>query len=142
MTTPVRELLDEAAISDVPASLGSDVVAGARRRRRHRVIAATAGVAATAVVLAVVTPSVLQRRQVDVVQPSPGQSAVVPRLIPPLGDHLPSVYDREVDRVSVAWTTADPRPTSPDSVRLLALGLGTAALVAGSAFAVSYNETA
>ena len=108
MTTPVRELLDEAAISDFPASLGSDVVAGARRRRRHRMVAATAGVAAALVFIGVVMPPGFGRRDADVVQPRPGQTAVVPRLIPPLGDHLPTLDDRTVTTASVAWTTPEP----------------------------------
>ena len=123
MTTQLRDLLDDAAVSEVRPGLAAQAVARARHRQRGRFAVLSIGVAAATAAAAFVvwSPTGLPNGQSDAVQPSPGQAAVVPRLVPPLGNHLPSVSDQTVDRVSVAWTALYGVQAQKGTVSLLAL---------------------
>jgi hypothetical protein len=119
--TRLRDLLEEAAVDlAVPDDLALRVRQGAGARRRRRVLAAAAVAAAVVVGASWLAPGLLRTPHADVAQ-LPLERTVVPRVVPPLGADLPTLADRQVDHVTVAWTAVDPAPTATASVRLLGL---------------------
>jgi ferric-dicitrate binding protein FerR (iron transport regulator) len=80
MTTNLRELLSDAAQSDVRPDLAERAISGARTRRRQRVAVGGAVLAAAAVVLGVVIGGGDLRTDAE---PRPTDVASLPEQLPP-----------------------------------------------------------
>jgi hypothetical protein len=99
MTTHLRELLSDAAQSDVRPDLAERAISGARTRRRQRVVVGGAVLAAAAVVLGVVIGGGNLRTDTE---PRPTDVASLPEQLP-AADGLPPLVDGTMDAASAAY---------------------------------------
>jgi hypothetical protein len=99
MTTNLRELLSDAAQSDVRPDLAERAISGARTRRRQRVVVGGAVLAAAAVVLGVVIGGGNLRTDTE---PRPTDVASLPEQLPS-ADGLPPLADGTMDAASAAY---------------------------------------
>jgi hypothetical protein len=103
MTTDLRELLSDAAQSDVRPDLAQRAISSARTRRRQRVVVGGAVLAAAAVVLGVVIGGGNLRTNAE---PRPTDVASLPEQLPSAVG-LPPLADGTMDAASAAYVVDD-----------------------------------
>ena len=144
-----RYLDEQAGSLTIRRDLADDVRHRATSRRRQRWTIAAALVAAVMALTAALGPTLLRTTRADVISPRPDGRAVIPRTIPPLGRNLPTLFERNVHQVTVAWTRPSAQPRG-GGLQLLGLDasdgravvLASGQVARGSPVSVSPDGTA